>query len=48
MKEPLEESQPEEFSSEEFLGKSVDKFLEELVMKFLVKSQEDFLVESLV
>lgn len=39
---------PEVFSSEEFLVKAVDKFIEELMMKYLLVSKKKNLVESLV
>lgn len=38
----------EEFSPRGFLVESLDKFLDELLLKYLVESQEDFLLESLV
>lgn len=42
------EGMPEKCSPEEFLVESVDKFLKELLIKFVVESQEELLVESLV
>lgn len=40
------ESMPEGFSAEKFLVESVDTILEELLIKYLIEYQEEFLVAS--